>query len=78
MHLFSYYNVPPAESELEFLKDLGIPYEIRQAWVNGQLWYRVQVFKHSEFSVAKKYAVELGDRFGIKGIWISKSKIEDN
>ena len=78
VHLFSYYNVPPAESELEFLKDLGIPYVIKQASVNGQLWYRVQVFKHSEFSVAKKYAVELGDRSGIKGIWISKSKIEDN
>ena len=74
VHLFSYHNQPPAESELEFLKKLGISYEIKQATVKGELWYRVQVFKHSEYRAAKEYADMLGKKHGMRGIWVSKSK----
>lgn len=76
VHLFSYYNKPPVASEVEFLKVLGVPYKIKRAIVHGKLWYRVQVDKRSEFSVAKEYAVMLGKKYGIKGIWISKNKLE--
>ncbi|MDH5388607.1 MAG: hypothetical protein OEY06_09165 [Gammaproteobacteria bacterium] len=74
VHLFSYYNEPPIASEVEFLKVLGVPYKIKRAIVHGKLWYRVQVDKRSEFHVAKEYAVMLGKKYGIKGIWISKNK----
>ncbi|MCK4704168.1 MAG: hypothetical protein KAT90_01695, partial [Gammaproteobacteria bacterium] len=78
VHLFAYYNKPPMASELEFLKVVGVPYKIKKAIVHGKLWYRVQVDKNSEFHVAKKYAVMLGKKYGIKGIWISKHQGADN
>ena len=78
LYLYSYYNKPPEDSDLESLNALGIPYEIIRAIVNNELWYRVQLYKHSEYRVAKEHADMLGNKYGIKGIWINRSKSEDD
>ena len=74
VHLFAYYGKPPPAAELRFLDVAGVPYDIERVTVKGGIWYRVLVNNSTEYSAAKKYAVMLKKRLGIKKIWISKKQ----
>ena len=74
VYLSSYYGSPPPASELEYLDNADIPYEIKKVSVKGATWYRVIVIETTDYKTAKGYAESLKTRLGIKQIWISRNK----
>jgi len=74
VHLSSYYGKPPSASELEYLGNAGISYEIKKAIVNKKVWYRVIVNKFSGYEKAKEYSDGIRKSIGRNDIWINKSQ----
>jgi len=74
VHLSSYYGKPPSASELEYLKNAGISYEIKKAVVNEEVWYRVIVDEFSEYEKAKEYSDDIKMSVSRNDIWINKSQ----
>lgn len=74
VHLLSYFGKPPPAGELVFLDKADVPYKIKKAIINGDVWYRVLVNNSTEYKAAKQYAEMLTARLGLKEIWISKKQ----
>lgn len=74
VQLSSYYGKPPPASELKYLENAGISYEIKKAVVNEKVWYRVIVDEFSEYEKAKQFSDDIRKNAIRKDMWINKSQ----
>lgn len=74
VYLSSYYGKPPPASELEYLENAGISYEIKKAIVDEKVWYRVIVDDFSAYAKAMEYSNGIRENVGRDDIWVNRSQ----
>ncbi len=72
VNLVSVTSEAAARKEVKRLRELGIKANYTMLNIKGKPWYRIQVAGYASKEEALKAARELGDRLGMKDIWVGR------